>query len=54
MMMMIIAPNSWAHKGKKERGEVKGEYGGVMGMRKRGILTTGDWCDPVNDILHHV
>ena len=27
--MMIIAPNSRAHKGKKERGEVKGEYGGA-------------------------
>ena len=30
-MMMIIDPNSRAHKGKKERGEVKGEYGGVCG-----------------------
>ena len=28
-MMMIIVPNSRAHKGKKERGEVKGEYGGI-------------------------
>ena len=30
-MMMIIAPNSRAHKGNKERGrgEVKREYGGV-------------------------
>jgi len=26
--MMIIAPDSRAHKGKKERVEVKGEYGG--------------------------
>ena len=25
-MMVIVAPNSHAHKGKKERGEVKGEY----------------------------
>ena len=31
VMMMIIAPNSCAHKGKKEKGEVKGEYGGVCG-----------------------
>ena len=31
LVMMIIAPNSRAHKGKKERGEVKGEYGGVCG-----------------------
>jgi len=32
-MMTIIGPNSRAHnyKGKKERGEVKGEYGGVCG-----------------------
>ena len=30
-MTMIIAPNSRAHKGKKERGEVKGDYGGVCG-----------------------
>ena len=29
MMMMIIAPNSRAHKGKKVSREVKGEYGGV-------------------------
>ena len=28
-MMTIIAPNSHAHKGKKERVEVKGEHGGV-------------------------
>ena len=30
-MMTIIVPNSRAHKGKKERGEVKREYGGVCG-----------------------
>ena len=29
-MMMIIAPSSRAHKGKKERVEVEGEYGGMM------------------------
>ena len=29
--MMIITPNSHAHKGKEERGEVEGEYGGVCG-----------------------
>ena len=28
-MMMIITPNSRAHRGKKERGEMKGNYGGV-------------------------
>ena len=31
LVMMIIAPNSRAHKGKNERGEVKGEYGEVCG-----------------------
>ena len=30
-MMMMIAANSRAPKGKKERGEVKREYGGVCG-----------------------
>ena len=30
-LMMIIALNSRAHKGKNERGEVKREYGGVCG-----------------------
>ena len=34
-MMMIISPNSRAHAGKKERGEVKGEYGGTWGEKKR-------------------
>ena len=29
--MMIIAPNSCAHKGEKEKGKVKGEYGRVRG-----------------------
>jgi len=35
-MMMIIAPNSRAHKGKKERGEVKGEYGEICGEEDEG------------------
>ena len=29
--VMISAPNSRAHKGKKERVGMKGEYGGVCG-----------------------
>ena len=29
--MMIFALNSREHKGNKEKGEVKGEYGGVCG-----------------------
>ena len=32
MMMMMIALNSHARKGEKEKGEVKGEYGGMMMM----------------------
>ena len=36
LVMMIIAPNSCAHKGKKERGEVKEEHRGV----RKGMLTT--------------
>ena len=31
MMMMIIAPNSRAHKGKKEMGEAKEECRGACG-----------------------
>ena len=30
-VMMMIAPNSCAHKGGKERGELKGEYGEIRG-----------------------
>ena len=29
LMIMMIAPNSHARKGVKERGEVKGEYGRI-------------------------
>ena len=35
--MMIIAPNSHAHKAGKERGEVKGEYGGVCGEEEGNV-----------------
>ena len=34
LMMMMIANNSRARKGGKERGEVKGEYGGISGMMR--------------------
>ena len=37
IMMIIISPNSRARKGKKEKGEVKGEYGGVCG-EEEGIV----------------
>ena len=52
-MMMIIAPNSRAHKGEKERGEVKGNMKEFEG-RRRGMLTTGEWCNTVSNMLHHV
>ena len=35
--MMTIAPNSRTHQGKKERGEVKGEYGGVCGEEEGNV-----------------
>ena len=34
-MMRITAPKYSEHKGKKEKGEVKGEYGGVYGEEER-------------------
>ena len=45
LMMMIIASNSRAHEGKKERGEVKGEYGGVWG-EKEGNADYGGMVQP--------
>ena len=43
-MMMINAPNSRAHKG-KERGEVKGKYGGVCG-EEEGNADYGEMMQP--------
>ena len=40
-MMMIVAPNSRARKGGKERGEVKGEYGGIWRKEKKGNADLG-------------
>ena len=45
MMMMIIDPNSRAHKGKKERGEVKGEYG-VVCVEEEGNADYGGIVQP--------
>ena len=45
-MMMIIAPNSCSYKGKKEKGEVKGKYGGVCGEME-GNADCEEWCNPV-------
>ena len=53
-MMMIIAPNSRAPKGKKESGEVKGKYGGVCEEEEEGNSDYGEWCNPVSNMLHHV
>ena len=53
LMMMMITPNSRAIKGGKERGEVKGSMEEFDG-RRRGMLTTGEWCNPVSSLLHHV
>ena len=47
VMMMMIAPNSRARKeGKVGMEEFEG--------RMRGILTTGEWCNPVSNMLHYV
>ena len=40
-----MAPNSRAHKGKKDRGEVKGEYGGVCG-EEEGNADYGEMVQP--------
>ena len=37
-LMMIITLNSRAHKGKKERGEVRREYGRVCGRGVNNML----------------
>ena len=34
-------------------GEVKGEYEELEG-RRRGMLTMGEWCNTVSNMLHHV
>ena len=53
MIKMIIAFNSRAHTGKKERGEEKGEYGGVC-REEEGNADSGEWCNSVSNMLHHV
>ena len=50
--MMIIAPNSRAHEGKKERGDVKEEYGGVW-WEEEGNADYGGIVNPVGNMLHH-
>ena len=42
---MMIAPNSRARKGGKERGEVKGEYGGILGEEEgNGATQSATYC----------
>ena len=53
VMIMIIAHNSCAPKGKKERGRGRGNMEEFV-ERRRGMLTTGEWCNPVRNMLHHV
>ena len=52
-MMMMIALNLRARKGGKERGEVKGSIEEFAG-RRREMLTTTKWCNPVRNMLHNV
>ena len=35
--------------GGKERGEVKGEYGGISG-EEEGNVDYGEWCNPVSNM----
>ena len=50
IQMMIIAPTSRAHKGGKERREVKGEYGGVWGEEEG----NADYAGMVQPSQQHV
>ena len=45
LQYIMIAPNSRARKG----GSME-EFEG----KRRGMMTTGDWCNPVSNMLHHV
>ena len=49
---MMIATNSHARKGGKEREEQKGEYGGISGDVE-GNADNGGMVQPSN-MLHHV
>ena len=49
----MIAPNSSARKGGKERGEVKGEYGRTSGDLEGNIDYDGI-LQPSNNMLHHL
>ena len=40
-MVMIIAPNSCAHKGEKERGKLKREYEGIYGEEEGNAEESG-------------
>ena len=44
-VMVMIAPNSRARKGGKERGEVKGEYGGIE-VEEEGNADYGGMVQP--------
>ena len=53
LFMMIIAPNSRAHKAKKERGEVKRKYEGVCDDMERNA-DYGGMMQPSHEHVHHV
>ena len=50
--IIMIALNSRARR----RGKVQGEYGReeFKGRRRRRILTTKEWYNPVSQMLHHM
>ena len=49
LLMIMTAPNSRARKGGKERGSME-EFKG----KSRGMLSTGEYCIPASNMLHHV
>ena len=53
--MMMVARNSHARKGGWGRrgGRCRGTMKKLVGKRK-GMLTTGEWCNSVSNMLHHV
>ena len=49
----IVNYNCRVHKGDKERGEVKEEYGEIWGEEEENA-DYGEWCNPASNMLHHV
>ena len=48
--IFMIASNSRAHKGERRGGRWMGSMDEFEGRRR--MLTTGEWCNPVSNMLH--